>query len=184
MLLLTINSNQFIYLELNQCIWRPWPALFKIWFLLSSSQGQRSAHKRSLEHYHWMRRWMFISSPKTIRKPSRQTHPLWWDRCESTSTTLNPKNINLARLHGVRALLSLQTSPVDIFTVLSRSDGHCLLLPAVWNNWQLLSDNWRVLSLGASLSFILQNVGVHSAAPGVLNAARFIKDDMNDCGFI
>lgn len=157
--------------------------LFKICFQLPGSRGQRSAHKRFLEHYHWMRS-MFISSPRTIRKPSQQTPPLWWDRCKSTSATSNPKNSNLARLHGVCALPSPQTSPVDVFTVLSRSDGHCLLLPAVWNNWQLLSDNWRVLSSGASLSFILQNVGVQSAAPGVLNAAWFIKDDMNDCRFI
>lgn len=100
---------------------------------------------------------MTINSNQFIREPSRHTP------------------------NGVCSLLSPQTSSVDVFTVLSRYDGHCLLLPAVWNNWQLLSDNWRGLSSGASLSYI---VGVQSAAPGGLHAARFIKDDMYDCCFI
>lgn len=129
--------------------------LFQIWLLLPGSRGQRSAHKvlgtlpLDATHVHQFTQ----DHQKAI--PTPPPPPLCWDRCESTPATLNPKNSNLARLHGVCSLLSLQTSSVDVFTVLSRYDGHCLLLPAIWNNWQLLSDNWRGLSSGASLSFIV-----------------------------
>lgn len=124
MLLLTINANHFMYLELNPYVWRLWPAFFNVWFLLDGSWGQRPAHKRSLEHYHWTRP-MFISLPmenqKTIlTNPSTIMRQIWEQICH-----LKPKS-----LWSSSSAKSAEL-PCGRLHCPGRSDGHCLLLPAV-----------------------------------------------------
>lgn len=100
-----------------------------------------------------------------------------WVRHDHTSVPLNPEKSNIVlvevRFCSVcRRPQRTSALPWPIWWTLSAASA----LPAVGNNWQLLSENWTGMSSGAGLPFTPQNI---SAAPGVLSAAWFVTGAAN-----
>lgn len=103
--------------------------------------------------------WYLTSKTKRLSPHHR------WHRMRSTWTHICPpkprEELFSARLHrGQVRLTCLPTSPADICMSwpIWRTLSAASTLPAVGNNWQLLSDIWTGMSSGARLPFTPQHI--------------------------